>query len=182
MTNLSRINGGRFYRLVEYTNWKKLTVKYWLDYSKNQFDFKFTIFIGDNSDFLQTTHYPFLNWRDHKSVDEILKTDELYIEKVVNSIIKYRSRKRLIELQTSLAKIEFSQSTLYDQKPAIKLQFFDSQLKKECIWISIDYYTGLFKCIIQNSALADDLTLKSSFEECLNSESKNLETVLQKIR
>ena len=37
MSNLNKINGGRFYRIMEYSNWKKLTVKYWLDYSKNQY-------------------------------------------------------------------------------------------------------------------------------------------------
>lgn len=153
MSNLNYVNGGRFYRIFEYTNWKKLTVRYWLDYSKNQFDdFKFTIFIGENSDFLQTTHYPFLNWRDHKNIDEILKTDDLYIEKVINSIIKYRSKKRLTEIQSYFAKVNFCKSILYEQKPAIKIQFFDSKLKKQSIWISIDYYTGLFKCLIQNSS------------------------------
>ena len=117
MSNLNKINGSRFYRIMEYSNWKKLTVKYWLDYSKNQYgnkqiveidlilnfnlfnlikDFKFSIFIGENGDFLQTTHYPFLNWRDHKNIDEILKKDDLLIEKVIHSIIKYRSKKRLI--------------------------------------------------------------------------------------
>jgi len=37
MSNLNRINGGKFYKICEYVNWKSLTVKYWLEYSKNQY-------------------------------------------------------------------------------------------------------------------------------------------------
>ena len=149
MRELNLMNGGRFYQILEYSNWKTLTVKYWLDYSKNQYDFKFTIFINENGDFLQTKHYPFLNWRDHKNVDEILKTDELYIEKVMNSIIKFRSKKRLAELRACLDRIKFCQTCVIEQKPAVRIQFFDSHLKGEAVWISIDYYTGLFRCMVQ---------------------------------
>lgn len=35
--SLNRMTFGKFYKIVEYTNWKKLVVKYWLDYSKNQY-------------------------------------------------------------------------------------------------------------------------------------------------
>lgn len=204
MRELNLMNGGRFYQILEYTNWKLLTVKYWLDYSKNQYDFKFTIFINDNGDFLQTKHYPVLSWRDHKNVDEILKTDELYIEKVMNSIIKFRSKKRLAEMQTYLANIKFCDSCVIEQKPAIRIQFFDLQLKNEAVWISIDYYTGLFRCLVQGSGtngknqlqptfmrgfkyifldgLLDDLQLKANMEECLNSDLKNLEGLLQRMR
>lgn len=58
-------------------------------------DYKLTIFIGENSDFLQTNHYPMLNWRDHKNIDDILKKDELLMEKTLHHIIKYRSVNRL---------------------------------------------------------------------------------------
>ena len=37
MSNLNRINGGKFYKILEYVSWKSLTVKYWLEYSKNQY-------------------------------------------------------------------------------------------------------------------------------------------------
>ena len=50
-------------------------------------DFKFTICVGENSDYLQTSHYPPLNWRDHRHVDTILRSDELVIEKLVHKIM-----------------------------------------------------------------------------------------------
>ncbi len=119
MSNLNRINGGKFYKILEYVSWKSLTVKYWLEYSKNQYgkklklfyfcltenflilflilkkDYKLTIYIGENSDFLQTNHYPILNWRDHKNIDDILRKDDLLIEKILHHIIKHRSITRL---------------------------------------------------------------------------------------
>ncbi len=95
MIVLNRLTYGRYYKIIEYTNWKRLTVKYWLDYSKNQYDFKFTIYVAENSDYLQTSHYPQLHWREHRSIDSIFKTDELLIEKLVHQIIKFRSKKRL---------------------------------------------------------------------------------------
>ena len=58
-------------------------------------DYKFTIFIGENADYLQTQHYPLLNWRDHRNIDNILKSDELLIEKIIHHIIQFRSIKRL---------------------------------------------------------------------------------------
>lgn len=97
MNSLNRMTLGRFYKITEYSNWKKLTIKYWLDYSsKSQYDFKFTIFTNENSDYLQTNHYPPLNWRDHRNIDSIFRTDELLIEKIIYQIIKYRSKKRLM--------------------------------------------------------------------------------------
>lgn len=66
-----------------------------IDFLKKSEDFKFTISVGENSDYLQTTHYPQLHWRDHKNIDLIFKTDELLIEKIVHQIIKFRSKKRL---------------------------------------------------------------------------------------
>ena len=37
MNILNRLTFGKFYKISEYSNWKKLTVKYWLEYSKNQY-------------------------------------------------------------------------------------------------------------------------------------------------
>ena len=37
MNSLNRLTLARFYKITEYSNWKKLTVKYWLDNSKNQY-------------------------------------------------------------------------------------------------------------------------------------------------
>ena len=37
MNVLNRLTFGKFYKISEYSNWKKLTVNYWLDYSKNQY-------------------------------------------------------------------------------------------------------------------------------------------------
>ena len=42
-------------------------------------------------------------------------------------------------------------ASLIENKPAIKVQFFESDLKSEDVWVSIDYYTGLFKVMILNS-------------------------------
>ncbi len=121
MNSLNRLTFARFYKITEYVNWKKLTVKYWLDYSKNQYglenntfkpwkfinidyklhllDFKFSIFTNENGDFLQTSHYPPLHWRDHKNIDSIFRTDVLLIEKVIHNIVKYRSIKRLMVIK-----------------------------------------------------------------------------------
>ena len=33
---VTRNTSGKFYKL-EYSNWKKLTIKYWIEYSKNQY-------------------------------------------------------------------------------------------------------------------------------------------------
>ena len=37
MSNLNKITGGKSYQIVEYSHWKKITIKYWIEYSKNQF-------------------------------------------------------------------------------------------------------------------------------------------------
>ncbi len=32
---------------------------------------------GEHTDYLQTSHYPPLNWNDHKEIDQILKVNLL---------------------------------------------------------------------------------------------------------
>ena len=52
------------------------------------------------------------------------------------------------------------EATLIENKPAIKVQFFNSKIKSEAIWVSIDYYTGLFKVMILNSGSGKHTTTK----------------------
>jgi hypothetical protein len=45
-----------------------------LTYFSNTFlDFRFTIMTAESTDYLQTSHYPPLNWNDHKEIDCIFK-------------------------------------------------------------------------------------------------------------
>ncbi len=37
MTILNDITSGRFYKICEYVNSKQITIKYWLEYSKNEY-------------------------------------------------------------------------------------------------------------------------------------------------
>lgn len=37
MNSLNRLTTKKFYVITEYINWKKLSIKYWLEYSKNEY-------------------------------------------------------------------------------------------------------------------------------------------------
>ena len=136
--------------------------------------------MGENSDYLQTSHYPPLYWRDHKNIDLIFKTDELLIEKIVHQIIKFRSIKRLIEVQASFKSIHYCASTLVEEKPALNVKFFLSKYQYESLWILIDYYSGLFQVVIPHSA--SNSHFKVAIENCMNSDLKKLEPILLELR
>ena len=182
INHLNRVTFGRYYKIVEYSNWKRLTVKYWLEYStKNQYDFKFSISVGENSDFLQTNHSPQLNWRDHKNIDTILRTDELLIEKLVHQIIKFRSKKRLLEIQSAFEKITYCKTCLNETKPALEINFFVTKNYNESLWIMIDFYSGLYQVFLP-SGLQSSSLIKNSIESCINSDMKKLESCLINLR
>jgi hypothetical protein len=168
------INRNRFYEICEYINWKQLSIRYWLDYSKNQFNYKLTIHIRENSNYLQSTHSPMLNWREHAQIDSTFKDDSFSIEKILFKTIKLRSRHRLEQIQNLLFnnannnyKIgSFCHSNLIESKPALAITFFnETKSIQQLLWISIDYYSGLFKVYIPNLLPKH---LKTSLEQCLN--------------
>jgi hypothetical protein len=109
------------------------------------------VLVAENSDFLQTTHHPPLHWRDHKNIDSIFKSEELLIEKLVHQIVKFRSKKRLSEMQAIFDGISYCKATLVEEKPALKVEFFIDKFQNEILWISIDYYTGLVQVLFPYS-------------------------------
>ncbi|CAF0796799.1 unnamed protein product [Brachionus calyciflorus] len=172
------LNLSRFYKITKYEKCKMFTVEYWLEYPNK--NYTFTICVGENSDFLQTTHNPLLHWRDHKNIDLIFKSGELMIEKIVHQIIKFRSKKRLMEVQFMFEQFPYCKAVLIEDKPAVQIQFIISNFQKETLWIMIDYYKGQFQCIFPHSIL--NLKLKNSLEECLNSDFRKLEPFLLNLR
>ncbi|RMZ95698.1 mediator of RNA polymerase II transcription subunit 14-like [Brachionus plicatilis] len=168
----------RFYKIVKYEKCKMFTVEYWLEYPNKSFTF--TICVGENSDFLQTIHGPALHWRDHKNIDLTFRSGELLIEKIVHQIIKFRSKKRLVEVQSLFEQYSYCKSTLIEDKPAIKVQFKISNFQTETLWIIVDYYKGHFQVVFPHSAL--NIKLKLIIEECLNSDCKKLDSFLLNLR
>ncbi len=81
--------------------------------------------VADASDFLQTTHQPTLDWREHKRVDTIFRGDELLVEMLVLQIVRIRSVKRLSALQSAFASLSFCTARLDESKNLI---FFGRRL------------------------------------------------------
>lgn len=158
----------RFYKIVKYEKCKMFSVEYWLEYPNKSFltknfilsltklikGFMFTICVGENSDFLQTIHSPTLHWRDHKNIDQTFRSGELLIEKIVHQIIKFRSKKRLMEIQAIFEQFSFCKPILFEDKPAIKVQFKISNFQSETLWITVDYYRGSFQVVFPHSILS----------------------------
>jgi hypothetical protein len=121
-----------------------------------------------------------LHWRDHRNIDLIFKTDELLIEKIVHQIIKFRSKKRLIEVQSAFDRLKYCTTTLVEEKPALNIKFFTSKYDYESLWLMIDYYSGLFQIVMPHSSF--NAHFKASLETCMNSDLAKLDEILTDVR
>ena len=205
MNTLNRLTCARSYKITEYVNWKRLTVKYWLEYAaKVQQDFKFSIVVGEASDYLQTAHQPTLDWREHKRVDAIFRGDELLVEMLVHQIVRTRSTKRLATLRAAFAALSFCHVRLDEAKPALHVTFNNNNNNdnnnrpsvSESLWILIDFYSGLFQVLVPHSLSqltaasggvgvgvgGGGTSLKQSLEACINGDLKQLASVLMRVR